>query len=109
MHIRNIPFNVIDWEKIPEEEHSGTDGTAYWKVIKQDDIRARVVRYTPGYIADHWCEKGHVIYVLEGEFTSELKDGRKFVLTKGMGYLVADGMDAHTSYTKDGVTLFIVD
>ncbi|HVO73818.1 MAG TPA: DHCW motif cupin fold protein, partial [Ignavibacteriaceae bacterium] len=77
--------------------------------VKQGNIRVRIVEYSPGYYADHWCEKGHVIYVLDGEFTSELQDGRKFILSKGMSYIVADNTAPHRSYTEKGVKLFIVD
>jgi quercetin dioxygenase-like cupin family protein len=109
MDIKDIPFNTINWDTIIFEEHTGIKGIAYWKVFKEGNIRVRIVEYTPGYIADHWCEKGHVVYVLAGEFTSELKDGRKFNLTKGMSYVVADNMEPHRSSTKDGVKLLIVD
>jgi quercetin dioxygenase-like cupin family protein len=109
MELKNIPFNTINWENISSEEHKGTAGKVFWKVVKQGNVRARIVEYSPGYFADHWCEKGHVVYVLDGEFTSELKDGRKFILTKGMSYIVADNTDPHRSSTKNGVKLFIVD
>lgn len=109
MDIKNVPFNAVDWKTISSEEHKGKEGKSIWKVIKQGNVRARIVEYSPGYLADHWCEKGHVVFVLDGEFTSELKDGRKFFLTKGMTYMVADNTDPHRSSTKNGVKLFIVD
>ena len=109
MKIKDVPFNIVDWDTIPVEEHRGIRGKALWKVVQQGNVRIRIVEYTAGYLADHWCDKGHVIYVLDGEFTSELKDGRKFVLKKGMGYQVADHADAHRSFTENGVKLFIVD
>jgi hypothetical protein len=109
MKINDIPFTTVDWDKVPAEEHAGIRGKALWKTVALGNVRARIVEYTPGYLADHWCEKGHAIFVLEGEFVSELKDGRKFVLKRGMGYLVADGAEAHRSFTESGVKLFIVD
>jgi len=109
MEIKNVPFNVISWENISPEEHKGKEGKSTWRVVKQGNIRVRIVEYSPGYYADHWCEKGHVIYVLDGEFTSELQDGRKFILSKGMSYIVADNTAPHRSYTEKGVKLFIVD
>jgi quercetin dioxygenase-like cupin family protein len=70
----------------------------------------RQVEYSPGYLADHWCDRGHVLYVLEGEVVSELKDGRKFTLRPGMSYQVSDfGDSPHRSFTATGVKLFIVD
>ena len=107
--MNKIPFQTLDWTTVEKTEHKGETGTAYWQTLQFDNIRIRLVEYSENYFADHWCEKGHAVYVLEGEFESELKDGRKFNLGKGMCYLVADNADAHRSYTKDGVKLLIVD
>ncbi len=109
MEIKDIPFQVHDLENVLPEEHAGESGKALWKTIKKGNVRIRIVEYSAGYLADHWCEKGHAVFVLEGEFESELKDGRKFNLGKGMCYLVADNAEAHRSYTKNGVKLLIVD
>lgn len=109
MDIRDIPFQAFDLENIVPEPHTGLQGSATWKTVTKGNVRIRIVEYTPGYLADHWCEKGHAVFVLEGAFESELRDGRKFSLTKGMCYLVADNTDAHRSYTEKGVKLLIVD
>jgi quercetin dioxygenase-like cupin family protein len=109
MEIKNIPFEVFDLKNVTAEEHDGITGKAVWKTIQRGDVRIRIVEYSPGYLADHWCEKGHVVFVLDGEFESELKDGRKFRLSKGMCYLVADHADAHRSSTKNGVKVLIID
>ena len=109
MNISDIPFEVFDLENAIPETHEGVTGTATWKKAERGNLRIRIVKYTAGYLADHWCEKGHAVFVLEGEFDSELKDGRTFTLKKGMCYLVADHADAHRSFTKDGVKLLIVD
>ena len=109
MRIDGIPFVTTDWSAVEPAEHSGTTGKAYWRTREFADIRVRMVEYSPGYLADHWCSKGHVVLVLEGEFESELADGRRFVLTPGMSYQVADHHEAHRSYTRTGVKLFIVD
>jgi quercetin dioxygenase-like cupin family protein len=109
MNIIDVPFCAIDWNAVTHEEYDGISGTARWKVVQQGNVRVRIVEYSPGYLADHWCEKGHVVTVLEGEFTSELKDGRMFHLTQGMSYIVADKTDAHRSSTTAGVRLLIVD
>ena len=70
----------------------------------------RQVEYTPGYLADHWCDLGHVLYVLEGELDIELRDGRIYKLLPGMSYQVSDRGDAaHRSSTQTGAKLFIVD
>ncbi len=109
MEITNVPFGVIDWDNVPIEEHLGETGKAYWKVFKQGNIRVRMVEYTPGYKADHWCSKGHIILVLEGEMTTELLDGRKFVTKAGSSYQVDDSDGSHRTSTDTGVKLFIVD
>jgi len=109
MDIRDIPFGITDWNGIKRTEHSGETGTAYWRTQHFGNLRVRMVEYTPGYLADHWCKKGHILLCLEGELHTELEDGRRFVMTPGMSYQVADQAEAHQSYTRDGATLFIVD
>ena len=109
MNLSNIPFGVTDWSKITPTEHKGETGTAYWRTQQFGDIRVRMVEYSPGYFADHWCEKGHILLCLEGELHTELADGRKFILTPGTSYQVADHAEPHRSHTKTGARLFIVD
>lgn len=109
MKISNIPFGITDWEAVPPTEHAGESGKAIWRTQQFDSIRVRMVEYTPGYLADHWCEKGHILLCLEGRLETELADGRKFVLTPGVSYQVADGAEAHRSSTDIGAKLFIVD
>jgi hypothetical protein len=105
----HIPFQLTDWEKVPASEHKGVTGTAFWRTLQFGDLRIRLVEYSENYLADHWCEKGHVIYCIEGEMTTELSDGQKHVMTKGMSYQVSDGLSSHRTYSKNGVKLFIVD
>ena len=109
MVIHNIPFESVDWNDIHSERHNGETGYAEWKVRQCGSIRVRVVEYSPGYKADHWCSKGHIILCLEGEMYSELDDGRVVKLTKGMCYFVGDNNEAHRSTTATGCKLFIVD
>ncbi|MBT9368497.1 DHCW motif cupin fold protein [Rhizobium sp. CSW-27] len=109
MRMSDIPFGTTDWEGIERTEHSGETGSATWRTQHFGDIRVRMVEYTPGYLADHWCEKGHILLCLEGELLTELADGRSFLLTPGMSYQVADGAEPHRSSTKTGARLFIVD
>jgi quercetin dioxygenase-like cupin family protein len=109
MQIDNLPFTTIDWSSVTRIEHSGASGRAYWRTVHCGDIRVRVVEYTPGYIADHWCTKGHILLCLEGELHTELRDGRTVVLKPGMSYQVGDGAEPHRSSTPVGATLFIVD
>jgi len=109
MRITDIPFGTTDWTTIAPTEHAGDTGMATWRTQNFGAIRVRMVEYTPGYLADHWCEKGHILLCLSGELTTELADGRIFVLKPGMSYQVADGAEPHRSSTKTGATLFIVD
>jgi hypothetical protein len=109
MKISDIPFVTTVWSAIQRTEHKGEAGCAYWRTQTFGDIRVRMVEYTPGYVADHWCTKGHVLLCIAGELHTELADGRKFGLTPGMSYQVADNAEPHRSKTVTGATLFIVD
>ncbi|MGD0807055.1 MAG: DHCW motif cupin fold protein [Anaerolineales bacterium] len=109
MQMTDIPFGVTDWATIEEIEHKGEKGTSYWKTSNFGNIRVRMVRYSPGYEADHWCTKGHILLCLEGELRTETKDGRKHLLKPGISYQVADNDVAHRSSTERGAKLFIVD
>ena len=109
MQLSNIPFGTTDWALVERTEHKGETGLAYWRTRQFGDVRVRMVEYTPGYLADHWCEKGHILLCLTGELHTELKDGRRLVLGPGMSYQVADGAEPHRSFTAGGATLFIVD
>ena len=109
MQITDLPFGVTNWAEVPDEEHVGTTGTALWRTRQFGPVRVRMVEYSPGYVADHWCQKGHFLLVVAGELGTELADGRQFVLGPGMSYQVADGAEAHRSHTAAGATLFIVD
>jgi uncharacterized cupin superfamily protein len=109
MKMLNIPFATTDWSVVERTEHKGEQGIAYWRTQNFDAIRVRMVEYTPGYVADHWCSKGHVLLCLEGELHTLLEDGRLFVLKPGMSYQVADEAEAHRSSTQIGARLFVVD
>lgn len=109
MEMNNIPFGTTDWSSIEPTEHKGETGMAIWRTQHFGGIRVRLVEYTAGYLADHWCQKGHILFCLEGELHTELADGRKFILTPGTSYQVADNAEPHRSHTHMGAKLFIVD
>jgi quercetin dioxygenase-like cupin family protein len=109
MEMKNIPFGITSWSEVSPTEHQGETGTATWRTREFDGMRVRMVEYSPGYRADHWCTKGHILLCLEGELHTELQDGREFVLTPGVSYQVADNAEPHRSYTGTGAKLFIVD
>ena len=110
MKIPALPFTVTDWSQVAPTRHPGESGEALWRTLDIGDLRVRMVEYSPGYLADHWCDRGHVLFVVAGELDTELRDGRRFRLTPGMSYPVSDlGDAAHRSSTQVGATLFIVD
>ena len=109
MQMSEIPFGTTDWSSITPTEHPGETGKALWRTCQFGAIRVRMVEYSPGYLANHWCVKGHILLCLEGELHTELEDGRTFLLKPGMSYQVADNAEAHRSSTPSGAKLFIVD
>ena len=109
MKLPAMPFTVTDWSKVPVEVKPGETGEVRQRVFTAGDLRVRMVEYSPGYLADHWCSKGHILLCLAGELHTELADGRTFTLTAGSSYQVADEAEPHRSRTGTGATLFIVD
>ena len=109
MQMSGIPFGITEWAQIAPTEHKGEQGAAFWRTRNFGGIRVRLVEYTPGYVSDHWCVKGHILLCLEGELHTELKDGRQFTLKPGISYQVADNAEPHRSQTTTGAKLFIVD
>ena len=104
-----IPFQTIDWDNIETTEHKGTTGTAYWQTVILDSLRIRKVIYSDNYQADHWCQKGHIVHCLEGEFTIEVADREKTLLTTGMTFIVSDSASSHRATTTKGAELLIID
>ncbi len=109
MRMTEIPFGTTDWEGVAPTSHPGEAGMATWRTRQFGDIRVRMVDYSPGYVSDHWCQKGHIILCVDGELHTDLADGRSFSLKPGMSYQVADGAEPHRSHTERGARLFIVD
>jgi hypothetical protein len=109
MKIRDLPFGTVDWSEVESTSHAGTRGEARWRTRQFGEVRVRMLDYSAGYEADHWCSKGHFLLCLEGELDTELADGRTFKLLPGMSYHVADGAEAHRSSTHNGARLFVVD
>ena len=109
MELTAVPFGITDWSTLEPELHPGVSGSASWRTCHFGTTRVRRVDYSPGYLADHWCKRGHVLLCLEGELHTELEDGRRFTLTAGMSYQVGNDMEAHRSSTSVGAKLFIVD
>jgi quercetin dioxygenase-like cupin family protein len=109
MRIEGVPFSTTDWSEVAATEHRGETGVAMWRTVEAGNVRVRMVEYSPDYLADHWCERGHVLLVLEGELVTELENGESHVLRAGQSYQVAEGAAPHRSRTTGGAKLFIVD
>ena len=109
MKMSDIPFGTTDWSSVEATQHAGESGFALWRTRHFGDVRVRMVQYSPGYVSDHWCCKGHILFCLEGELHTELEDGRRFTLTPGTSYQVADDAEPHRSRTDAGALLFVVD
>jgi hypothetical protein len=107
--LQNIPFRTIDWPSIPKTEYKGESGTAWWQTLQLGGLRIRMVEYSKDYVADHWCRKGHIVHCLEGEFVSEMQNGEKHTLKKGMTYVVSDDLSSHRSTSREGVKVLIID
>jgi hypothetical protein len=107
--MQTIPFQTINWSSIEKVEYKGTTGTSYWQTIQLEGLRIRIVEYSENYLADHWCQKGHIVHCLEGAFESEMENGEVFTLMKGMSYIVSDNLSSHRSTSKEPVKLLIID
>jgi hypothetical protein len=109
MRISDLPFGTVDWNDVEVTTHAGTRGEARWRTRRFGDVRVRMLEYSAGYVADHWCSKGHFLLCIEGELETELADGRRFTLGPGMSYQVADDAEPHRSSTRGGARLFVID
>jgi quercetin dioxygenase-like cupin family protein len=110
MKITGVPFSVTDWDKVPAVEYRGETGTSTWRAVETGNLRLRIVDYSPGFKSDHWCARGHVLYVLSGELGLKLRDGRDFLLAAGASFQVEDDeANPHLAWTDRGARVFIVD
>lgn len=109
MEMKDFLFSVTDWSAIDPEAKTAERGEALWRTQVFNGIRVRLVVYSAGYVSDHWCSKGHILFCIDGELHTELEDGRRFVLKPGMSYQVSDGAEAHRSMSPLGARLFVVD
>ncbi|MGW5927032.1 DHCW motif cupin fold protein [Streptomyces anulatus] len=109
MDMADIPFGITDWSEVAPSEHAGDSGSATWRTREFGAIRVRMVEYSPGYLADHWCSRGHILLVLEGTLTTELANGEIVTINAGSSYQVGHDTQPHRSSTQEGARLFIVD
>lgn len=109
MNKNTIPFQTIDWDSIPKVEYKAESGSAWWQTVEFGGLRVRIVEYSVGYVADHWCQKGHIVHCLKGEFLTEQQNGEELNLTEGQTYIVSDDLSSHRSIAEKGVKLLIID
>lgn len=107
--MRNISFQQIDWDIIKKTVHPGVSGTSFWRTLQFEKLRVRIVEYSAGYLADHWCQKGHIVHCLEGNFQCELENGETYSLDKGTTFIVSDNLSSHRSFSENGARLLIFD
>ena len=110
MQLSGWQADVTDWPNAPTSIQQGKSGTATVQTRQVGDIQLRVVSYSPGYTADHWCHKGHIVFVVSGILTIEHEDGQRHDVAAGASYHVADDDGApHRVMSEAGATAFIVD
>lgn len=110
MKLSSFSVSVTDWADVPVSVQQGARGTAEIQAREIGEIQLRLVTYSPGYLADHWCHKGHIVYVVSGHIVIEHEDGQRYDVAAGASYHVADDDGApHRVVTERGATAFIVD
>lgn len=105
----HISFQTIDWSTIPQVEYPGEHGTSFVQTMQFEGLRLRIVEYKKGYLANRWCEKGHIVHCLQGEFIIELGNMEKVTFSQGMSFVVSDDLSSHRAYSENGAKLFIID
>ena len=65
---------VTDWAAGAPTVRPGETAEATWRTFTIGELPVRQAEYTPGYLADHWCDLRHVLYVLKGELDTKLRD-----------------------------------
>ncbi len=110
MKIINIPFQQTHWNSIPKVEHIGETGTSFWKVKEIANFRMRIVEYSRNFKADHWCKKGHLLYVLKGVIEIEMKNGETYQLGEADSFVVGDDrQNPHIISSDFGAKVLIID
>ena len=110
MELKSFAADLIDWSRTSESAHPGESGAAAVRSHQLGSIQLRLVVYSANYVADHWCQKGHIVFVVAGHLVIEHQHGTTYALAPGMTYYVADddGLP-HRVLSKNGATIFIVD
>src|SRR5262245_51372196 len=110
MKLENLPIGSIDWSRVPPVIQRGETGTSTARTRDFGDITLRLVAYSPGFKADHWCAKGHIVYVISGCVVIEHEDKTRTVLSPNTSWHAPDeAIPRHRVLCEAGATLFIVD
>ena len=110
MKLNDVSYSLIDWQNVESTEVKGITGHAFWKTKKFNDLRIRIIEKSPGYRADHYCKKGHVIYVIDGEMVIDFENGEKFSVSAGQTVFLGDDPEfGHSTFTENGIKYFIID
>lgn len=110
MELSGLPEAVVDWSCTPATRTAGASAGATSRAHRTNGVQLRVVDYDPGYLADHWCSKGHILYVISGSLTIEHRDGKEsYQLAAGMSWQTADDGAPHRVHSIGGAKVFIVD
>jgi hypothetical protein len=107
--MEHLPLEATDWGSVEEERQPGATGHAISKTRSYADVRVRFIEYTPGYLADHWCSKAHVIYCIAGEISIELDNGHRLNVRKGMSLATEQDGTRHRLSSDIGAVIFVVD
>jgi hypothetical protein len=110
MKLENIPLGTTDWSQLPETVEAGEQGTANVRELQWGEIRVRFVTFSPDYVGNHWCFKGHIIFVLGGCLIIEHQGSSRYRVASGMSYHVSDNDGPpHRVFADGGATFFIID
>ena len=110
MKLDDLPAGITDWSDVTASVYPSQSGTATMRTRQFGDIQLRLVDYSSNYVADHWCHKGHIVFVVAGQLTIEHQQSETYKLTPGTTYHVADDEGPpHRVLSKTGATIFIVD
>ena len=104
-----IPFTVTDWTLLPPVDEKGITGLASIKTVNLGDIILRQIEYSSNYEADHFCQKGHIVYCISGSIQIQLSDNSIHTIATGNTFQVSDDASSHKLYSKEGAKVFVTD
>ena len=82
MHPFKVDFDSLDWQSPLPGARS--------KVYRDGPKQLRLVEFTREFIEPHWCEKGHVGFVLSGVLEIDFR-GQPISYPEGSGIFIPSG------------------